>query len=131
MAKHRKWTKQDERREMKVVHKLMSENRSYLPDGFAEQIERDVTGPGKYAISRRVAAAFLSKPWPEMAENIARGDREQAVAVKEMAECVEQHAQAYKELARWMEAAAVRMQIALCGRDDFDGSKFVKGSRHV
>jgi hypothetical protein len=116
--KNSRMTKQDERETTKMWSALMREKCGVIPNGFAKRVERDLTGPGKYAISRRVAMAYLERPWRETTKSIANIDPEEAKGFKEVVECIEQHARAYRDLADWMTMASTRLSLALCVRQD-------------
>lgn len=103
----------------KVLRKMRAEKESVLPKGFADTIENDLTGSGKYAITRRLAMAYLERPWPESTKNLIK-NRKTADALAAVAENLAVVVEQYKSLVGWMETAHVRMVAALATRADFD-----------
>jgi len=101
-----------------LIQQLSAERDGVIPRGFAEQVEKDLTGAGKYAISRRIALAYLEMPWSESAEKVG-SDRKTAVAMAHVVDLLESHLLAYKSLLDWLSAAHVRMLAALSVREDW------------
>lgn len=78
-------------------------------DRVDEKFQRDA--------ARRGGLLFLSKPWKEMADAIAK-DRDLAVAFADVAVCLDESISAYKGLADLLVTAQTRINLALCGRED-------------
>jgi hypothetical protein len=93
----------------------MSEAEPLLPAGFAERIENDLRGD--LGATRRMALAYLERPFREVVELIER-DRGFAVAIAHVADVLKGHVQSYQTLADWMKAAHTRMAISLAARED-------------
>ncbi len=107
----------DVRAYVKVFHKLMAEKNPAVPKDFAEAVESSVTGSGLDAVNRRIAIAFLSRPFKVIAETI-RKDSSAAEALAASVLSIEHSAKKYKELGDLMETAAMRIHLALCQRED-------------
>jgi hypothetical protein len=97
----------------KFVSKLLKEP-PVLTDkqvsGIEHKIQRDAY--------RRTALVFLAKPFKEMAEKFAK-DRKGAVAFADVAYGARAMAQRYKSLSDLLESASMRIEVALCSREDF------------
>jgi len=100
-----------------IFARLMAETEPLIPKGFAERIERDVTGNGDLAVVRRLALAFLEKPFRAMVKQ-AETDRAFAESMAYMSKAVREREQSYRLLADWLGAASSRMLMAVCARDD-------------
>jgi len=102
---------------MKLFDKLMAEKKPMVGEGFREAVERSMTGAGADAVNRRMATAYLSKPFKEIAEKISK-DRGTAIAFASAAVCIKSSAEKYKTIADLMGSAEVRIHMALCQRED-------------
>lgn len=96
---------------------LRNEKEAPLPMGFAETIEADLTGAGKYAVPRRVAMAMLERTWPELKAG-ALGDRATAEAFANAAEDIGIAVKHYESLVQWLRVAEVRLLLAVGTRAD-------------
>lgn len=104
----------DEKDILKLFDKLIAEKEPAVPQGFAEALERSITGAGADAV---MAIAFLSRPFKATAEKI-RDDRDTAKAFADAAAGILESSQKYKGLADLMKTAELRIHIALCQRED-------------
>ncbi len=104
---------------MKLFDKLMAETEPAIPEGLVDEVERSMTGSGADAVHRRIALISLSRTFKVTAENI-RDDREAAIALASAAALIKSSARKYRGLADLMDTAEVRIQIALCQREDMD-----------
>jgi hypothetical protein len=102
---------------MKLFNKLMAEKKPAVPQNFAEAVERSITGAGADAVNRRIAVMFLSQTFKESAEKI-RDDRGAAIALATASTQIRESAKKYKDLADLMQAAGMRINMALCNRED-------------
>ena len=78
-------------------------------DAIEDRIQRDW--------ARRMALAFLAKPFKEMADRISE-DRDAAVALATAEIAIEDAAARYKALSDFLTTAKTRMMVALCSRSD-------------
>lgn len=124
MAKHyssgTKAGKSKKRAPQKISDKFIDELFSNLmkeppvvPENFCEAVDREL----KYDINRRIALVFLSKPFREM-EEAMRTNRDTAVAFSGCAASLTNTIERYKGLVVLLEKSKIRMEMALCGRED-------------
>lgn len=122
-AKKRSTSKDREQAEAKANYRLyrkwLAEKEAPLPDGFAEQVEKDLTGAGKYAPPRRMALALLSRPFSELAKAV-RTDRDAAIGVAAALEAIGPAVKQYEALSQWLNGAAVRAAMLVAIRKDTD-----------
>ena len=117
MAKEESNTSTETDEGMIVFNGLMAEVDAALPRNLSGQIERQFHGAGAHAVNRRVALAILAMPFKEM-EGKIRDDRDAAIAFADTVWRVNDSAQTHRDVAELMEKAALRTQLALCGRED-------------
>ena len=86
-----------------------------LPKDFSELVDRKL----KYDDNRRIALAFLSKPFKEMEATILK-DRQTAVVFAAVAECFDDSIRMYQDLADLLEKAQLRIHLALCEWPDME-----------
>ena len=103
----------------KMYETLLAEKEGLIPRGFAEQIEKDVTGAGGMAVARRLALVYLEIPWSESAERV-KADRAYAVATAHVAEVLKGYVENYDLLKQWLEAAHTRILVSLSAREDIE-----------
>jgi hypothetical protein len=107
----------DQQSPEELFNQLMAEQDALIPPGFAQQVERDLTGNSKIAMTRRLALAYLSTPFKESTEKLA-ADRELAVAVAHVSDVLKDHAKSYETLLGWIKAAHARMAVSIAIRED-------------
>ena len=104
---------------VELYNAALREPTGFLPEGMSETIEAEFTGAGNLAVSRRMATAFLEKPFSEMAGKIL-ADRDTAVAIEHASQVLDGHIERYERLVEWIKTAKVRMMFAVAARDDGD-----------
>jgi hypothetical protein len=102
----------------RLYRQLMGEKEGVIPLGFAAQVEQDLTGAGKYAVSRRLALVYLEMPFRELTKKV-RANRDFAVATAHVSHALGGHIEAYKSLLSWVTAAHARTSMSICVRKDW------------
>jgi hypothetical protein len=102
---------------IKVFDNLMAEKKPMVPATFLEEVEEGITGSGSAAVYRRIALAYLSKPFPETAKGIA-SDKKTARAFAEVSVQLGDVVKQYQSLVDLLKAADTRLMLALCQRED-------------
>ena len=95
-----------------LLKKLKSAD-DLIPADFSNIVDRKFQRDA----ARRVGLIFLSKPWEEMADAIAK-DRDLAVAFADVALRLEESIDCLKALADLLLTAQTRINLALCNRED-------------
>ena len=103
----------------KLLKQLMAEAEGLIPRGFAQKVESDITGSGNLAITRRLALAYLEKPFGDVAGQVG-ADREFAVSLAHICDALDAHLGSYEALLGWLRAATTRMSMSIAMREDME-----------
>jgi hypothetical protein len=99
---------------VEVYEALTAEKKPHIAEDEPGKIEDFIQGSTP---TRRIALAYLARPWREIAENI-RNDRDTAVTLAVAYEGIKEVAENYAIIAAMMKAAEVRLMISLAARED-------------
>ncbi len=102
-----------------LFDQMMAETEGLIPKGFAQTVERDLGGSGKFGEARRFALAYLEQPFRESTEKVA-ADRELAVATAHVSDVLREHIKSYEALLGWIRAAHTRMWMSIAVREDME-----------
>lgn len=99
--------------ELEALFQRMKDEAPVLPKGFVFEVDEKL----KKDATRRAALRFLEMPFREMVDAF-ENDRDTAVAFADLARTVPEAIERYKGLAKLLETAQIRIEMALCVRED-------------
>jgi hypothetical protein len=117
-AKQRRPAKRSSTDFEEKLYRKLRRSGPYLTEAQVDKIEQTEQDPRNH-VWRRTALAFLRMPCEELFGKID-ADHETAVVLAEAAKGIRGYTLSLRELARILDVAQARIEVGLCGRDDYD-----------